>query len=560
MSKYYYAQRQNALWIISIISVLILSLHVLLSTSITSYNPADWGLLLRLPLTFWIGLILLSILLYFGRKSERKVAIIGILIFFFLFVIPVLVLENKAEWLSISYLRAEQVNYILSEQHIQFSSIDPWELINWPGFFFISAFVSAATGLSTIFLAEIFPIFVLALIGILSYAILRLRFSSVLSCLGSLWVIASFYTGQEYFSPQATVYIFFLAVLLLVGRIFFTKSRNNALTICVIILFAASVTTHLLTSFLIMAGVIAVYLAGKIFLRKVRLPSFFSVIMCVFLISVFFFYQTIIINRTFIEITNSLYRQLFGQDSHISQVAGISQSRVIGSTAYNLEIIGTYAITIIAVVIALIAFIIFFYGLLKHKEDPKLDVFWIAWIVIAGVLGLSISYGGEGIARAFMFMLLPTCYFAIKYLRKKPRLIVVAIIILVFLHFPASYASDNYIYVPSSELKGAQALAYTPSDAVIFYEYVAPLPYSINQTRHIVNIQLLLGFYSFPNSTLVDSVLSEAQFVVISSLEENAYKYFFGANVLESHNYYQNQSRLYDNGEFTIFYRSINDQ
>ena len=497
-------------------------------------------------------------MLYFSKRSDRKIAIVGILIFFFLFVIPLLVVENKAAWTSISYSRAYQVDFVLSAGHLQFSTIDPWELMNWPGFFFISACVSAITGLSTLFLADVFPIFVLAFIGIIAYVVLKLKFSSIFSLLGSLLVLASFYTGQEYFSPQATAFIFYLAIILLVGKLFFTKSRSNSLVLCIFLLFIAAVTTHLLTSFIIMAGIIAVYLIRKLFLRKVRLSSFFSLVMCVFFVSIFLFYHAFVINRTFVEVTNSLYNQLLGQDNHITEVAGISQNRVIGSTGYNLEIFGTYGLTIMVVVIALVSLLVVLYGILKSRPEAKSDVFWMAWIVVAAVLGLSVSYGGEGIARAFMFMLLPACYFAVKYLRKKPVILITLIVLLLFVHFPASYTNDNYLYVPSSELKGAHALAaYVPSNSVVFYEFLAPFPYNANESRHFVNIQLLAGFYSLPNSTIIDGALGEATYVVYSSLQNNVYNYFFGSNILDSHNYYQNQTRLYDNGQFKIFSSTI---
>ncbi len=149
---------RTTLWIVGIASVLLLSFQVLLSTKITSYSSTDWGLILRLPPTFWIGLSLLGVLLYTGRKSERETVIATILIFFFLFVIPILVLENRAAWLSISYYRAGQTDYILSSGHLQFNDINPWELLNWPGFFFISAFVTATTGLPTTLMAEGFPL------------------------------------------------------------------------------------------------------------------------------------------------------------------------------------------------------------------------------------------------------------------------------------------------------------------------------------------------------------------------------------------------------------------
>ncbi len=274
--------------------------------------------------------------------------------------------------------------------------------------------------------------------------------------------------------------------------------------------------------------------------------------------SIFFVYQTMIIKGSFIELTSSLYGQIMGQDTHITQVAGISQNRVIGSTAYTLEIFGTYSITILSVIIAVASTLIVLYGLLKHKTGAKSDVFWIGWIIIAAMLGLSISYGGEGIARAFMFILIPTCYFAIKYLRKKPRILIVIIILLIFIHFPASYARENYIYVPTTEIKGATALSqYTPPTALIFYEFLAPMPFSINETRHFVNIQVLVGFYSLPSSEIINAALGEAQFVVSSSLQNNVYQYFFGTNILAKYDLNQNQSRLYDNGEFTIFSKTI---
>jgi hypothetical protein len=551
---------RTTLWLVGIASVLLLSFQVLLSTRITSYSSTDWGLILRLPPTFWVGLSLLGVLLYTGRKSERETVIAAILIFFFLFVIPIIVLENRAEWLSISYYRASQVDYILSTGHIQFNNISPWELLNWPGFFFLSASVSAITGLPTTILAEAFPFLILALIGIVTYTILKLRFNNIYSCLGALWVIASFYTGQQYFSPQATVYVFYIAILFLVGRLFLTKSWSTALTASILILFVASVTTHLLTSFLIMGGVVAVYISRKIFLRKVNLSPFFSITICLLLISIFFVYQTMIIKGTFIELTSSLYGQIMGQDTHITQVAGISQNRVIGSTAYALEIFGTYSITILSVIIAVASILIVLYGLLKHKTGAKSDVFWIGWIIIAALLGLSISYGGEGIARAFMFFLIPTCYFAIKYLSKKPRILIAIIILLIVIHFPASYARENYIYVPTSEIKGATALAqYTTSTALIFYEFLAPLPFSMNETHHFINIQVLVGYYSMPSSEIINAALGEAQFVVSSSLQDNVYNYFFGTNILAEYNLNQNHSRLYDNGEFTIFSKEISN-
>lgn len=550
-------KKQTIFWITGLAIVLFLFIQVITSTYITSYSSTDLGIISKLPFTFWIGLILLGVLLFAGRKSEKHTIIVVILIFLYVFVIPTIVVENKAAWLSISYYRSTQVDFIISEGYLPFDQIQPWELLNWPGYFFISASLSLVTGLPTTWFAQFFPLLTLALLGIVAYSVLKIKLNTTHSCLGALLVLGCFFSGQQYFCPQAIAYLMYIAIILLTAKLFFTKTKNASLVATVILLFFGAVITHLLTSFAILATILVLYFFKVTLLRKIKLSSFFSLLICILFASIFFLYQTTIIGNSFSEIVQALYMQLSAGGSDISNV-GLS-NRVVGSTAFQLELFGTYSIALIMLAMAAVSVLILFYGMLKRKPDAKTELFWIAWIIISGVLGVSLSYGGEGVIRAFMFMVIPICYLAVKYLSKKPKILLFILLILLLIHFPAAYTRDNYLYLPTSELKGANALSqYTSADAAvnIYYEYLASTPFFPNEHRIFINMEKLVGLHSIPSAENISAALGDCTIIIISHVQSNYYQYFYGYDILTNYDFSQNQSCIYDNGNYTIFFKT----
>jgi hypothetical protein len=544
-----YAVAKTAFWIASIMSVLLLAVHVLASTQVTYYDATDLGLLTKLPITFWIGLSHLGLLLYVSRKSDCRTVIVAVLISFYLFGIPVLIRENKAEWLMLSYRNSFQGVNLLSEGHL--SPLSPSDFRNWPGFYFLVAFLSSSTGLSATVLADYFPLLTIALLGVIAYSILRLQLNTLHSSLGALWFIGSFWTLQHYFCPQAIGYVMYLTILLLLAKLFFIKSKQSiAFPLSIIVLFTATVVTHLLTSFTIVVGVVAVYASCKILASslKVKTPPFYSIATCILLASIFFSYQTLVIETSFSRIIGLLYEEISRQETHLSS---ISQARIIGSTSYMLELVGTYGITIISVVIAIFAILITVRGLLFHKKEVKHDVFWIAWIIVAGILGASVRYGGESIERAFMFSIVPMCYFAIKFLNKKPRILILVLIILIFIHIPADYSADMHRMVPTNELKGLTfGGEYIPPDAWWFYS----LPSRYVRTP-IKGKQIYIVDPRMLDPEFVNKTIGEADFIISSNLQKNYYLYYWGVDPLEHLNFDDHYNRIYDNEGFRIHAR-----
>jgi hypothetical protein len=543
----------TAFWAMGVLSAILLSIQVIASTQITSYNAADLGLLLKLPLTFWAGLSLLGILLYTGRKSGRRTVIVVVLISFYLVAIPVLINENKAEGLGISYYFASQGTGLLSDGHLKLGNLDMWDLRNWPGFFFATAIISSVSGLPATVLADYFPLLTMTLLGMMVFAILRLKLTVIYSSLGALWFVASFWTGQHYYSPQSFVYLMYFAFFLIFAKIFFIKTRSIPLQLCIVLLFTAAVITHLLTSFFILVSIIALYLMYKILRQRLYFSSFFFINIILLFALIFFVYQTMVIQNAFSNVTTVLLGQLSSDNSHL---VALAQGRSVGSLPLTMQIMGTYSLTIVNAIVALLAIVATTIGTLFRKKEWSLEVFWIPWIIAAGAIGVSVWYGGEAINRALMFMLIPVSYFAMKFLSKKPRILVAFLIILIVLYFPARYSAVNYTYAPTTELRGASFYTYhAPSNASLFYEGLVPVgpPLGPEITGQVISVARVVGFYSLPSSNVVNYLTGQAQYIISSTEMRNFYMYFYGVDLIENVSSSTQYRLLYDNGDFRIY-------
>jgi hypothetical protein len=549
MTRWHATTWKNAFWIASILIVLVLAIDMLLFNQITQFNPNDLGLTNRLPITFWIGLSYLCALLFVGRHSKLQTIIVVILISFYLFGIPTFITENKAD--PTSYYWSSVGEQFTNRNTINFSTLTAINLQNWPSYFFLARFLTACSGLPAIMFASYFPMLTISLLGIITYAILKVRLNSLYSAFGALWVIGSMWIGQQYFMPQSIALLFYFTIFLLVAHLFFRKSKNTVeISLSIFLLFTALVATHLLSSFFVLIALIAVYLVSKIFLRNKKLPSFFSFATCILFVSIFLSYEFLVIQNSSSQIVKLLYLQIIERQNPLSRVAlTVTGNRALGSTSLQLQVATSYAITIINVVIMALAILTMVLSLLRHKKKNMLNLFWIAWILSAGVLGLSVVYGQEALNRAFMFALLPTSYFAVTFLKKKNLILTMLLASIIFINIPAQYGQRTFSYMPSTELKGAAFYsAYAPGNESFFYEYLIPI--AVNGTGAQLNI---LPYNYLPTSEVINKTVARAMFVISSNMQENAYQFFYGLNPLKNISLGSNQ--LYDNGAFQIHAR-----
>jgi hypothetical protein len=552
MAQRHATSKKNVFWIASILIVIFLAIQIVTSTQVTKYDINDLGLLTKLPITFWVGLSYLGMLLYLGRKSELRTLAVVILIFFYLFCIPLLIRENKAEFLALSYGFSSAGAGVWSVGHLAFGTFEYLSLLNWPGFFILAGGLSGVTGLPATSFADYFPLLTISLMGIIVYSTLRLRLNMLVSCFGSLWFVASFWTSQYYFAPQGLAYLFYFAIFFLLAKLFFSDKQTLVLSLSALILFTGLVTTHLLTSAAITVSVLAIYVFLKFFPRKRRI-AFYSIATCILLASILLAYQFFVINSSFTRIVELLYLQLSQGDT---QLSAMSQARASTSPPLQMQLFGDYGITIINVVIALIAFLATALRIFYYKKEARNDLFWIAWIIIAGLIGVSVFYGGEVIQRAFILMLLPISYFAANFFSKKPRIMVIVLVTIVFLQVPAHYAWESWVYVPTSELKGTNFYqTYAPSAAKFLYEPDLGFFDEGRFNGTILSITVAVPSRTIPSAILINELIGQAQFIITSSQLNNFYEFFYGFDLLENQSFVDHYSQLYDNENFQIYAR-----
>jgi hypothetical protein len=313
-----------------------------------------------------------------------------------------------------------------------------------------------------------------------------------------------------------------------------------------------------LTSFFILASIIALYVIHRILRWRLNFSSLFFINVILLFALIFFIYQTMVIPNTFSNVATVLFDQLSADNTHL---VALTQGRAVGSPPLMMQIMGTYSLTIVNAIVGVLAIVATTLGVLFRKKEWRLEVFWIPWIIAAGVIGVSVWYGGEAINRALMFMLIPVSYFAMKFLRKKPRILVVCLIILIILYFPARYCAVNYTYAPTTELRGVSFYTYhAPSNASLFYEALVPVgpPLGPEITGQIISIARVVGFYSLPSSNDVNYLTGQAQYIISSTELRNFYEYFYGVNLIENVSSSAQYRLLYDNGDFEVYSHTPN--
>ena len=180
-------------------------------------------------------------------------------------------------------------------------------------------------------------------------------------------------------------------------------------------------------------------------------------------------------------------------------------------------------------------------------------------LVLFGMFGLGGEYGvHESYQRAFMFALVPISFLCITLLNKKPKLLVVGLVFLLFLNIPAQYGGDAYRLATKSQLAGSKFIADISDEDVkligkfsIYVRYYDPL-----KDVQVFSIGLTFPFTDYNISDVEEAVneaLEKVDFLISSDLQTNYYEYFIGEDPLEQVEFEDKCNLVYDNGAFRLY-------
>ncbi|MGA2309797.1 MAG: hypothetical protein ABSG57_09665 [Candidatus Bathyarchaeia archaeon] len=521
------------------------------STSIHSMDSSGFGLVSRLPIYFWVGLVLVCFLWYLGRRSKTTLIAALVLTLSFLFIAPAIV--RVPVWLSNSYYPFAESSLIDTSGHLVDRPLLPsFSYHDWPMFLYLASILTIVTEAPDYLLLKLFPLITVCAYGLLAFLVLKSRLKTEHAILGAGWVLATYWLRQQYFGPQGVAYILFLLAFLLITWIFFDeKARKKELLALFFCVFSILTLMHVLSAFMVITLLVALYVSQR-FLTK-KLDS--NVAKLVLFSIVFFLACNIYFAGDFFQFAvQRMYQSLLGIGGH----SFLSETtRVIGSRANQVSYFSSWGSVFISAGIAFLSLILVGRKILPRRQFAKegYAIFCGISLVLFAVYGVVLQYGlSEAYQRAFMFGLVPLAFLCIYVLKDRPKLLVGLLAVLIFLNIPAQYGSDSFRLSTNQELAGSRFFAtYSPQKSTCFDEFSLYIRY-YNSTKIYQFTTIVASAPSVKklNQTSVDQELARLDYVVRSGLENNYYLFYYGSNPLSGANL-DRFNKVYDNGAYEIF-------
>ncbi len=512
------------------------------------FEPTDYGLVNRLPVTFYVGLTLLGGVWYIGVKHNSFLPAALILTVAYLYVAPTLIRDPV--WISNSYYPYGESLLINQNGHlIENPQATMVSYRYWPLFLYFSSSFTMLTGLSTEGILKLFPLITVSMYALLALLILRIKLAPPLAYIGSALVVASLFIRQQYFGPQAIAYILFLATLLATSMLFFDKKANKRVLAAILFgLFVVTTFTHPLTSFMSMAIFFAFYLAVRISDKNnpFRLNKLFLFGTVVWL--VYNCYAAAPFFNTAIE----HFVQIFSGSRGLT-IANESR-RLIGSDAMMLNFAASWAIVGICAFVGVLSIVRLVRKGSWRRPEGSFAIFNVLMLFSFAAFAFLGEYGAvEAYQRAFMFGLIPLSFLAVTLLGSRPKLLVVLLAGLMFLNIPAQYGSDNYRLATPSVLAGNAFIAqYAPENSTIIGDFTLYIRYfDPLKSYTVLDVGLSSPFNNVPNATMLSQSLKKADYVINSDLQHNLYMFYMGEDPIEQVDLGE-MNRVYDDGSFRL--------
>jgi hypothetical protein len=436
-----------------------------------------YGLLHSLPWAYYLGLagLPLASALEWRRKSSRPALVLAYLLAFLVLVwLTPYVLEGTPRFRT-SYLSYGYVDPVVRGQGL-FPRLFVYH--NWPLFSIGMAALQNAFALSPLKLMAFFPtVIMLSYLVPLSVLLLmatdrswpvpmgRSRMPRGLLGTDARWVVGLWlfvvfqWTNQDYFSPQALAFLFYLGLMVVLAHTALRRdgSFNAASGGATVILFTLIVATHVLS------GLIALFVIGGLTLTKqLRRPTLLLLCLLVFVA-----WQAYPAAPFYEFYGHRLLQTVFAAGDFLqTNVSG----RISGSGAHLTVSRARVAVTAIAFLLGLFALVVLLWpGLRDRWRKPR--ALWrslphemrfaLAWLISTVLVGPVSAYGGEMLIRTELFSLPPLAIILAVGARRRIVLAAAAaaLVVMAPLHILTHYGNELYDYVSPSELAGFRFIA-----------------------------------------------------------------------------------------------------
>lgn len=531
--------------------VVFLASTLLFTSPITEIQASEIGTVTKLSITFWIGLILLGYVWYISRESKYCLIIAFILTLSYLYVVPIIV-KVPPGITPVSYYPLGESSLINSAGYLAdrpFATLTSY--LYWPVFLYLASAFTLVTGMPHSILLKYIPILIISLYGLLAFLILRVKLKTSYSILGAAWFVGSFFIRWHYFGPPSIAYIFFLLIFLILSWLYLdVRVEKRRLVVLLLFLFTMTVLTHALTALMSLVVMVALYATHKLIPKK---SLTISAKLCLFSMITLLSYNMFVAHRFFNLSVQTFYEIFLGV-----KVSAIYKepARLIGSTALLVNYAFSWSIVLLNV---FIAFVAVFMAIKERSVKKDYFLFYLISLVMLGLFGLVGKYPShEESLRAFMFGLIPLTFICINLLARKPKILLIILVALLFLNIPAQYGGDSYRLATETELNGAAFFtAHTAQKISLLYCFSPYIRYH-DPLKDVKFLSLGTLPYTSPLDPLtLNKAVNDADYTILSDLQDNYYLYYLGATPFQQIDWdTAHFNRIYDNDKLRVINHS----
>ncbi|MEE9593012.1 MAG: hypothetical protein V3W28_05475 [Thermoplasmata archaeon] len=357
-----------------------------------------------------------------------------------------LLIEGTARF-PFSYSVSGHVIYILQNGFLN-PGLLPYQ--NWPGMMFLGSALLLVPGLEPDHVLALFYILVPWMLFFLSYGIAGALFHSAAKRWLAVWLFLLLnWVGQGYFIPSSVGLVLvasslFVLIRLSQGASLPARPRQTAWVMANIVILAALVTTHFLTSLLMILTFLSIVAMRLLARNRASLPHAGTVLFGSMVLAwlMYFAGDFVLINLP----------KWVDQALTIGFITETSVGFAFSGSPDRLLLSGIKTFTLLLIsVLALL-------GMLRFlRQGARMS--GPAYLLLALVVGsfalvLLTPYGGEIVSRAYSYALLPLAMLAcLGTLTRRQKTLLASVIIASFpLYVISAYGNEAFDYVAPSEL------------------------------------------------------------------------------------------------------------
>lgn len=330
-------------------------------------------------------------------------------------------------------------------------SLIPYQ--NWPGMMILGSAIFSVPLLDPSSGMGFYYVFHAWVSFFLSYSIASALFQTVWKRWLAVWLfLLTNWVGQGYFVPASVGLLLvasslFVLIRLARAPVLPGHDRATAWVIANIIIFAALVTTHFLTSLFVLFALIFIVAARVASPRKVSLPYGGAVLFGSMLVAWLMFYAGDFFIGKLPDWVNQALNLGSVSETSLEFAFSGSPERLLVSNFKTLSLLLISVLALVGVA-----------RFLRQRSGKPAPVFVLLALVIGSfALIITTAYGGEIISRAYSYALLPLAMLAcLGRLTPRGKAIMAAVIVGSFpLYVISAYGNEAFDYVAATELPAA---------------------------------------------------------------------------------------------------------